>query len=318
MPRVRNHVTTPQELLAERRARIAAAVALRTPDRVPFVPLGDAFAANQVGVSLAEFATDPDVAYPTIIKAFTALGEIDGVQHASYNVASLTTMWLSKVKWPGRDLPPDQLWQVEEAELMTPDDYDAIAADGYAAWLERFIPARRLGGGVRPLPGAFRPVAAGGVRGLGGGRHPGVRAGHVHHPLRDALWRAFHAAVRPRPAPHARPGRGGHAGHDAAHPGVDAPRHPRAGDVGRSSGRLALGERVPLAQAVGAVRLPLLPGTLRGHRGRGSHPRLPLRLQLEPRPRPASGSSPRPPACSRSTGRPTSSRPRRSWATTCA
>ena len=136
--------TPPEQLLVERRARIATAVALGTPDRVPFVPLGDAFAANQVGVSLAEFATDPEVAYPTIIKAFTALGEIDGVQHASYSVASLTTMWLSKVRWPGRDLPPDQLWQVEEAELMTADDYDAIATDGYGPWLERFIPRAGL------------------------------------------------------------------------------------------------------------------------------------------------------------------------------
>ncbi|MHB1475240.1 MAG: uroporphyrinogen decarboxylase family protein, partial [Dermatophilaceae bacterium] len=135
---------TTRELYEQRIARIAAAVALEKPDRVPVIPLGDAFAANVMGVSLAEFCTNPEVAYPTIIEAFTSLGDIDGIQHASYSVSSLSTMWLSKVLWPGRDLPEDALWQVAEAELMTVDDYDAIAADGFGAWRERFIPRARL------------------------------------------------------------------------------------------------------------------------------------------------------------------------------
>jgi len=132
-------MATPLELYEQRTARIAAAVQLRKPDRVPVVPLADAFAARQVGVSLAEFCTKPEIAYPTIIKAFAGLGDIDGIQHAGYNVASLSTMWLSKVKRPGRDLPENELWQVAEAELMTVADYDAIATDGYGDWLERFI-----------------------------------------------------------------------------------------------------------------------------------------------------------------------------------
>lgn len=137
-------MATTQELYKQRTARIAAAVRLQKPDRVPVVPLGDAFAANIVGVSLAEFCTKPEVAYPTIIKAFSGLGDIDGIQHASYSVASLSTMWLSKVRWPGRDLPDNELWQVDEAELMTAGDYDLIARDGYGDWLERFIPRAGL------------------------------------------------------------------------------------------------------------------------------------------------------------------------------
>jgi hypothetical protein len=124
-------MATTQELYEQRKARIAASIALEKPDRVPCVPLGDAFAANVVGVSIADFCTKPEVAYPTMIKAFTSLGDIDGIQHASYNVAALSTIWLSKVKWPGRDLPQFVLGQVEELELMTPDDYDVIAKDGY-------------------------------------------------------------------------------------------------------------------------------------------------------------------------------------------
>jgi hypothetical protein len=138
-------MATTQELLEQRKKRIADAIALRTPDRVPCVPLGDAFAARVVGVTIADFCTKPEVAYPTMIKAFTSLGEIDGIQHASYNVSALSTIWLSKVKWPGRDLPVDELWQVEEQELMTPADYDAIIADGWGPWLGGFIERAGLG-----------------------------------------------------------------------------------------------------------------------------------------------------------------------------
>jgi hypothetical protein len=138
-------MATTQELLEQRKKRIADAIALRTPDRVPCVPLGDAFAARVVGVTIADFCTKPEVAYPTMIKAFTSLGEIDGIQHASYNVSALSTIWLSKVKWPGRDLPEDELWQVEERELMTPADYDAIIADGWGPWLGGFIERAGLG-----------------------------------------------------------------------------------------------------------------------------------------------------------------------------
>lgn len=138
-------MATTQELLEQRKKRIADAVALRTPDRVPCVPLGDAFAARVVGVTIADFCTKPEVALPTMIKAFTSLGEIDGIQHASYNVSALSTIWLSKVKWPGRDLPVDELWQVEEQELMTPADYDAIIADGWGPWLGGFIERAGLG-----------------------------------------------------------------------------------------------------------------------------------------------------------------------------
>ncbi len=164
-------MSTTQELYAQRTRRIAAAVALEKPDRVPFVPLGDAFAARIMGVPLADFCTKPEVAYPTIIEAFRRIGEVDGVQHASFNVATLSTMWLSKAKWPGRDLPVDDLWQIEELELMTPDDYDVIADQGYGAWLETFIPRAGLEAEFEmarnqfapSLPEAFRAWEAEGI-----------------------------------------------------------------------------------------------------------------------------------------------------------
>jgi hypothetical protein len=131
-----------QELLKVRETRIRDAVALKKPDRVPVMPNGSAWAARAMGVRMAEFCVDPMLVCRTMIDAYTGLGEIDGIQHASYHVGLLSTLWLSRVKIPGRDLPPDYLWQMDESGLMSEEDYDAIVAGGYSPWIERYFSER--------------------------------------------------------------------------------------------------------------------------------------------------------------------------------
>ena len=134
-----------QEFLDLHEGRIRDAVALKAPDRVPVVPNGPAWPARVLGVKMSALATEPSVSYPTIIKAYTSLGEIDGIQSPAYHVSSLSIMWLSRVKVPGRELPEDELWQVDEAELMTLGDYDTIVEEGFGPWLDRYY-AERLPG----------------------------------------------------------------------------------------------------------------------------------------------------------------------------
>lgn len=150
-----------EEILQVKEKRIRDAVALRTPDRVPVIPNGPAWAARITGTKISEVCTNPAAAYKILIDAYTSLGDIDGFQHASYHVSSLSVMWLSRVKVPGRDLSEDEIWQVDEAELMTPADYDAIATGGFGPWLDRYY-AERLPGVVdefgcwaQTLPEAF-------------------------------------------------------------------------------------------------------------------------------------------------------------------
>jgi hypothetical protein len=147
-------MTQASDLYAERLQRIKKAVALEKPDRVPVVPLGDSFAAKLVGEKLTVFCSGrPEDANKTMIRAFTSLGEIDGIQHASFDANMLSTIWLSKVKMPGQELPEDSLWQVEEQELMSPDDYDVIISKGWQEfvgdfWLNRLD---NLGQRVQPF-----------------------------------------------------------------------------------------------------------------------------------------------------------------------
>jgi hypothetical protein len=140
-----------QELYRVRERRIRDAVALQRPDRVPVIPNGPAWPGRALGVKMSEIATNPSVSRQTIIDAYQSLGDIDGVQSPAYHVVTLSIQWLSKVKVPGRELTEHELWQVDEAELMKLEDYDAILSEGFAPWLDRYYRER--------LPGTLETMA---------------------------------------------------------------------------------------------------------------------------------------------------------------
>ena len=102
------------------------------------VPNGPAWPGRAHGGEDLRYRHQPAVSRKTIVDAYTGLGEIDGIQSPAYHVCTLSIQWLSRVKVPGRDLPDDELWQVDEAELMKLEDYDAIIAQGFAPWLDRY------------------------------------------------------------------------------------------------------------------------------------------------------------------------------------
>ena len=70
------------------------------------------------------------------------LDVLDGVNLATGGriTALLTSMWMSRLGVPGRDLPADSLWQVREAEVMTPEDYDTIVNMGWGAFFGSYLP----------------------------------------------------------------------------------------------------------------------------------------------------------------------------------
>jgi len=139
-----NETMTPAE-------RINAAIALEQPDRVPVAPLFIYFLAHYDGIGAAEFLRDPDKQVAAAERAFARLGGWD----AWYAVPGLSTpttlkfLWPMEVRVPGEGLPEDApLTQLHEREVMTPEDYDAIVADGwdqwYAGYYQRLYPGRDL------------------------------------------------------------------------------------------------------------------------------------------------------------------------------
>ena len=135
-------MTTAPEPLQEKSDRIRKAAHLEPVDRVPVVFMGVAFAPRYVGMSMAEVCADPEATMKANLAAMDRLGGFDGINFADAGpfTEGLAKVWLSRIKVPGRDLPPDSLWQVNEAEVMTTDDYDFIINNGWEGFLDSYLP----------------------------------------------------------------------------------------------------------------------------------------------------------------------------------
>lgn len=131
-----------QALYAERQARIEKAINLEPVDRIPTIFMGIAFAPRYMGVSVAQFCADPDTRVSVTLATMDRLGDLDGINQlpGGYITTSLSSLWLSRVAVPGRDLPDDSLWQVQEAEVMTIADYDTIIDRGWGAFFVGYMP----------------------------------------------------------------------------------------------------------------------------------------------------------------------------------
>jgi len=133
-----------QSLYEERRIRIEKTIALEPVDRIPTAFMGMAFAPRYMGMSIADFCEVPENRTEVTLAAMDKLGADvwDGINKLPCGriVPQLTAAWLSHIAAPGRELPEDTLWQVQETDVMKPEDYDVILDKGWPAFLEGYYP----------------------------------------------------------------------------------------------------------------------------------------------------------------------------------
>jgi hypothetical protein len=79
-----------------------------------------------------------------MIKAYHLIGEGDAINYGSFWPYGLCYDFMSRVRVPGVDLPENEMWQVVEAELMTPEDYDRILDLGWSEFFKEFMTGRLL------------------------------------------------------------------------------------------------------------------------------------------------------------------------------
>ena len=131
-----------QALYQERLDRIQKAIAYEPVDQIPTAYNASAFSPKYMGIPLSKFCTDENAMVESILGASDKLGGIDGqnfLPSVKLHIAE-SSLWLSHVNIPGRELPEGSLWQVVEKEIMTPDDYDYIAERGWQAFLNKYLP----------------------------------------------------------------------------------------------------------------------------------------------------------------------------------
>jgi uroporphyrinogen-III decarboxylase len=131
-----------ETLYQERLALIKKVINLEPVDRVPVMFMASTFAPRYMGMSMAEFCANPESSLNVTLDAMDRLGGLDGVNMATAGslTSLLPALWLSRVAVPGIDLPPDSLYQVREAEVMTPEDYDVIINQGWRSFLQGYLP----------------------------------------------------------------------------------------------------------------------------------------------------------------------------------
>ena len=154
-------MSSTNTLYQARLARIRDAVAMRPVDKIPVSINGPAFVAHAQGLTLKQAITDYDKAAEAAIGLMDRLGTADSIQTPIIWPESLATLWMSKVSSPGFELPDDELWQVEEAEVISFDDYQYILDHGFAAFRQEVL-TKRLHVDLDRLAafGAANPVIA--------------------------------------------------------------------------------------------------------------------------------------------------------------
>jgi hypothetical protein len=109
---------TPQEMYKEHYDRFVRAFTWENQDRPPINFNCEVFTTRYMGLKLSELITDTERANNLTMMGTLLLGqgEIDGSGPGSY--PPMREM-ISFMKLPGRELADDELWQIDEKEIMT-------------------------------------------------------------------------------------------------------------------------------------------------------------------------------------------------------
>ncbi|MCL6477879.1 MAG: uroporphyrinogen-III decarboxylase [Peptococcaceae bacterium] len=131
-----------QELLKERVERVHKAIALEKPDKTPVVLLADAFCATHMGVKLSDFCSSLQYSNKVMVESIKDLGDLEGFDSAFVAANLFPLSLMTRIKLPGRELKENTLWQLDERELMTRDDYDTILNKGWKPFMEDYVKNR--------------------------------------------------------------------------------------------------------------------------------------------------------------------------------
>lgn len=122
--------------------RVAAAIGLDKPDRVPIAILATACPFARIAhITNAQFYSNEERANEIIYKVFDDSGGWDldlGSLVGSSILMNKAIMSLAlgmKLEYPGLDLPDHYAYQAREEEVLKPEDYDTIAEVGWTEFM---------------------------------------------------------------------------------------------------------------------------------------------------------------------------------------
>ncbi len=137
----------------QRVQRIKDIVELKKPDRVPCMPMIDAYMADYAGIRYGDFFYDPAKAEKAIIKFHRDF-------QPDYSMVMIAPgkmyerLGIRTYRWPGDGLPmTSKSYQMVDAEYMKADEYDQLIANPEGYFMRTYMPrAFKALEGWRMLP----------------------------------------------------------------------------------------------------------------------------------------------------------------------
>jgi len=114
--------------------RVAAAIRLDKPDRVPVAPLlPPEPIAHLAGLTQGQVAADCSVSLSGFFKVYDEYGGWDAAYAGAITPEQLQILGVypMKMRIPGKDTDENEIFQILEQEVMTPEDYAKICEMGF-------------------------------------------------------------------------------------------------------------------------------------------------------------------------------------------
>lgn len=127
--------------------------------------MADAFCAVHMGRKISELIPSLSDAGKIILESYKAMGDVDGTNFPFSPGPLFPSAFYCNIKLPGRDLPDNALWQLDEKEVMTHEDYDTILNKGWPAFSADYLENRlhfsleKLGKEVATIPRIIQSFA---------------------------------------------------------------------------------------------------------------------------------------------------------------
>lgn len=144
---------SPQELFAEKEARVNTAIALGVPDRVPVTCMTGFFPAYYAKVTLRDVMYDADKmigAWTRTLQDFD-FDTADNPFMIRFLGAIMESLDYKQLKWAGHGVDDMSGYQFVEGEYMKPEEYGEFIFDPTDFMIRRYWP--RIFGALAPLAG---------------------------------------------------------------------------------------------------------------------------------------------------------------------
>lgn len=187
-------MTDNSRLYAERQKRFEDVVALRKPDRLPFMPELDYFPARRCGISIREAMYNPEAMERAWLSYYEKYqpDQADNPFRMRGFGRLLEALDFQHLKWAGHGLGDDMPYQFVEMELLKDDEYDHFLSDQSDFMVRRYWP--RVFKALAPL--AKLPPLRGQISYFWGLYTPAMLMAPEFRAAAEALWRAADECAR--------------------------------------------------------------------------------------------------------------------------